>query len=52
MGNIHKAKAEQKLATNQPALTQSVSRKTNNFFAEICKILVAAHHNQHYEEIT
>jgi hypothetical protein len=52
VGNIHKAKKEQKVAAKHPALTQPVNKNTNNFFAEICRILVAMHQNKHYEEIT
>jgi len=52
VGNIHKTKREQKVAAKHLALTQPVNKNTNNFFAEICKILIAMHQNKHYEEIT
>jgi hypothetical protein len=47
-----KQKSKQKVAAKHPALTQSFNKKTNNFFVEICRILVAMHQNQHYKEIT
>jgi type VI protein secretion system component Hcp len=50
--NIHKAKREQKVAVKHLALTHPVNKNTNNFFAEICRILIAMHQNKHYEEIT
>jgi len=52
VGNTHKAVREQKVNVKHPALTQPVSKNTNNFFAEICRILVTMHQNKHYEEIT
>jgi hypothetical protein len=40
-GNNQKAKAEEKANTKQTLLTQPITRKRNQFYSDMCKVLAA-----------